>query len=94
MRFFLAIVRRILSMVVTLIGVSIIIFVVLRLLPGNAVTAALGVSIGLLTKGQVAALNHYYGARSARLPAVLVAAACPLVGTSASRSSLASRSPR
>ncbi|MGC2486847.1 MAG: ABC transporter permease [Acidimicrobiales bacterium] len=61
MRFFLAIVRRILSMLVTLFGVSIIIFIVLRLLPGNAVTAAMGVSLGLLTKGQIAALNHYYG---------------------------------
>jgi peptide/nickel transport system permease protein len=61
MRFFLAIVRRILSMLVTLFGVSIIIFIVLRLLPGNAVTAAMGVSVGLLTKGQLAALNHYYG---------------------------------
>jgi peptide/nickel transport system permease protein len=41
--------------------VSIIIFIVLRLLPGNAVTAAMGVSVGLLTKGQVAALDRYYG---------------------------------
>src|SRR6204780_4056662 len=55
------IVRRILSTLVTMLGVSIIIFVVLRLLPGNAVTAAMGVSVGLLTKGQVAALDRYYG---------------------------------
>jgi len=61
MSFFLAVVRRTLSTLVTLFGVSIIIFVVLRLLPGNAVTAALGVSEGLLTKGQVAALDRYYG---------------------------------
>ena len=40
---------------------SVIIFVVLRLLPGNAVTAAMGVSEGLLTKAQVAALDRYYG---------------------------------
>ena len=53
--------RRVLSVLVTLWGVSVIIFVVLRLLPGNAVTAAMGVSVGLLTKAQVAALNHFYG---------------------------------
>jgi peptide/nickel transport system permease protein len=61
MSFFLAVVRRTLSTLVTLFGVSIIIFVVLRILPGNAVTAAMGVSVGLLTKGQVAALDRYYG---------------------------------
>lgn len=48
-------------MLLTLFGVSVIIFVVLRLLPGNAVTAAMGVSVGLLTHAQIAALNHYYG---------------------------------
>ncbi len=48
-------------MALTLFGVSVIIFVVLRLLPGNAVTAAMGVSVGLLTKAQVAALDRYYG---------------------------------
>jgi peptide/nickel transport system permease protein len=61
MSFFLAVVRRALSTLVTLFGVSVIIFVVLRLLPGNAVTAAMGVSEGLLTKGQIAALDRYYG---------------------------------
>jgi peptide/nickel transport system permease protein len=57
----LAVVRRILSMIVTLIGVSVIIFIVLRLLPGNAVQASLGVSEGLLTHAQIAALDKYYG---------------------------------
>jgi peptide/nickel transport system permease protein len=61
MSVFLAVVRRILSMIVTLIGVSIIIFIVLRLLPGNAVQASLGVSEGLLTHAQIAALDKYYG---------------------------------
>src|SRR5262249_13954312 len=42
-------------------GVSVIIFVVLRLLPGNALTASLGVSAGLLNHAQLAALNRYYG---------------------------------
>lgn len=53
--------RRLISMLVTLLGVSVIIFVVLRWLPGNAVTAALGVNAGLLSHAQLVALNHYYG---------------------------------
>jgi peptide/nickel transport system permease protein len=57
----LDIVRRAFSVLLTLFGVSIIIFVVLRLLPGNAVTASLGVSEGLLTKAQVASLDKFYG---------------------------------
>jgi len=57
----LAVVRRTLSTIITLFGVSVIIFVVLRILPGNAVQESLGVSEGLLSKAQIAALNHYYG---------------------------------
>jgi peptide/nickel transport system permease protein len=53
--------RRLASMLVTLLGVSIIIFAVLRLLPGNAITAQMGVSAGLLSHAQVVALDHYYG---------------------------------
>ena len=53
--------RRLGSMLVTLLGVSVIVFLVLRLLPGNAVTASMGVSAGLLSKAQLAALDHYYG---------------------------------
>ena len=48
-------------MIVTLFGVSVIIFLVLRLLPGNAVTATLGVNAGLLSHAQLVALDHYYG---------------------------------
>jgi peptide/nickel transport system permease protein len=48
-------------MVLTLFGVSVIIFVILRLLPGNALTSALGVNSGLLTPAQRVALDHYYG---------------------------------
>jgi peptide/nickel transport system permease protein len=61
MNMLLDIVRRAFSVLLTLFGVSIIIFVVLRLLPGNAVTASLGVSEGLLTKAQVASLDKFYG---------------------------------
>jgi peptide/nickel transport system permease protein len=56
-----AIVRRILSILVTLLGVSVIIFIVLRLLPGNAVSASMGTSVGLLSRAQVAQLDRYYG---------------------------------
>jgi peptide/nickel transport system permease protein len=47
--------------VATLIGVGIVIFVVLRLLPGNQITASLGVSAGLLTPAQRHSLDHFYG---------------------------------
>ena len=53
--------RRLASMVLTLFGVSVIVFLVLRLLPGNAITSSLGVSAGLLTHAQIVALDHYYG---------------------------------
>jgi peptide/nickel transport system permease protein len=56
-----AIVRRVLSIVVTLFGVSVIVFIILRVIPGNAVSASLGTSEGLLTKAQIAALDQYYG---------------------------------
>jgi peptide/nickel transport system permease protein len=57
----ISVARRLLNMLVTLFGVSVIIFLVLRLLPGNAVTSQLGVSAGLLSHAQVVALDHYYG---------------------------------
>lgn len=56
-----ALANRLASMVLTLFGVSIIVFAVLRLLPGNAVTAQMGVSAGLLSHAQLAALDRYYG---------------------------------
>ena len=45
----------------TLAGVTVIVFVVLRALPGDAVTARLGTQAGVLTGEQLAALEHYYG---------------------------------
>jgi peptide/nickel transport system permease protein len=57
----IGIVRRLASTIVTLLGVSVVIFVILRLLPGNAITASLGVEAGMLSKAQHAALVHYYG---------------------------------
>lgn len=57
----ISVARKLLSALVTLFGVSVVIFLVLRLLPGNAITASMGVSAGLLSHAQVAALDHYYG---------------------------------
>jgi peptide/nickel transport system permease protein len=57
----LRIVARVGKAVLTLVGVAIIVFVVLRLLPGNQITASLGVNAGLLTKAQYADLAHFYG---------------------------------
>jgi peptide/nickel transport system permease protein len=47
--------------VLTLAGVAVVVFVVLRVLPGNQITASLGVNAGLLTKAQYADLAHFYG---------------------------------
>ena len=57
----LGVARRLASMVITLFGVAVVIFIVLRLLPGNAITASLGVSEGLLSPAQRGALADYYG---------------------------------
>jgi peptide/nickel transport system permease protein len=56
-----AIARRLLSTLITLFGVAVVIFVILRLLPGNAITASMGVSSGLLTHAQRVSLDHFYG---------------------------------
>jgi peptide/nickel transport system permease protein len=45
----------------TLAGVAVLVFLVLRALPGDAVTARLGTEAGVLTDEQLAALERYYG---------------------------------
>jgi peptide/nickel transport system permease protein len=57
----LRIAARLAKAVITLVGVAIVVFIVLRLLPGNQITSSLGVNAGLLTKAQYADLEHYYG---------------------------------
>lgn len=52
---------RLAKAVITLVGVAVVVFIVLRLLPGNQITSSLGVNAGLLTKAQYADLEHYYG---------------------------------
>jgi peptide/nickel transport system permease protein len=52
---------RIGKALVTLIGVAVVVFFTLRVLPGNQITASLGVNAGLLTRAQYADLAHFYG---------------------------------
>ncbi len=52
---------RIVGALVTVFGVTIVVFVVLRAIPGNAITASLGIESGTLTPAQTQALTQYYG---------------------------------
>ncbi|MFN8622344.1 MAG: ABC transporter permease [Chloroflexota bacterium] len=61
MRTFRRIGRRLLEIVLTLLGVAILVFLTLRVVPGNQITASMGTEAGNLTPGQMAALRAYYG---------------------------------
>jgi peptide/nickel transport system permease protein len=52
---------RALGALITLLGVTVVVFVVLRAIPGNAITASLGIESGTLTPAQRASLEHFYG---------------------------------
>lgn len=53
--------QRLIAFVPILIGVSILVFVAIRLVPGDAITANLGTEAGMLTEAQRASLERYYG---------------------------------
>jgi peptide/nickel transport system permease protein len=53
--------QRALAFIPTLLGVSILIFSAIRLVPGNAIVAMLGTEAGMLTETQRAALEVYFG---------------------------------
>jgi peptide/nickel transport system permease protein len=53
--------RRLVTFPLVLIGVSILVFVAIRLVPGDAITAMLGTEAGLLTPQQRLALTAYFG---------------------------------
>jgi peptide/nickel transport system permease protein len=53
--------RRLLEIVLTLLGVAILVFVTLRVVPGDQITASMGTEAGNLTPDQMAALRAYYG---------------------------------
>ena len=54
-------VTRLVWSLLTLVGVSILVFIVLRVVPGNQIDAAFGTEAGALTSAQRKALEHYYG---------------------------------
>jgi peptide/nickel transport system permease protein len=53
--------QRILLAIPTLLGVTILVFVAIRMVPGDAITAMLGTEAGLLTQAQRASLESYFG---------------------------------
>ena len=53
--------QRLLTFPLILLGVSVLVFVAIRLVPGDAITAMLGTEAGLLTPAQRAALAEYFG---------------------------------
>ncbi len=52
---------RLLASVFTLLGVALMVFVVLRLLPGDEITSTFGTETGILTDKQIESLRSYYG---------------------------------
>lgn len=53
--------RRLLTFPLILLGVSLLVFFAIRLIPGNAITAMLGTEAGLLTDVQRKTLEAYFG---------------------------------
>lgn len=53
--------QRLLTFPLILLGVSVLVFVSIRLIPGDAITAMLGTEAGMLTPDQRAALASYFG---------------------------------
>ena len=53
--------QRVFSFVPTLLGVSLLVFFAIRLVPGDAIIATLGTEAGMLTRAQREALEGYYG---------------------------------
>lgn len=53
--------QRLLLAIPTLLGVTILVFVAIRAVPGDAITAMLGTEAGLLTQAQRASLESYFG---------------------------------
>lgn len=52
---------RLVGSILTLFGVAVVVFLVLRVIPGDTITASLGIESGTLTAAQRTALEHYYG---------------------------------
>ena len=54
-------IRRLLASLITLFGISILVFGAIRLVPGDQITAQLGTEAGMLSDEQRASLERYYG---------------------------------
>ena len=54
-------VARTLSVISTLFGISLFVFVALRIIPGNTITSSFGIETGMLTPEQIQDLKVYYG---------------------------------
>ena len=52
---------RLLSVTTTLFGISIFVFLVLRVIPGDTITSSLGIETGALNQEQIESLRKYYG---------------------------------
>ncbi|MAS38162.1 MAG: glutathione ABC transporter permease GsiC [Anaerolineaceae bacterium] len=53
--------QRLIAFIPTLIGISILVFGAIRLVPGDIISATLGTEAGMLTQAQRASLERYYG---------------------------------
>jgi peptide/nickel transport system permease protein len=53
--------KRLPSVLTTLFGISVFVFVVLRVIPGDTITSSLGTETGVLTEEQIETLRQYYG---------------------------------
>lgn len=54
-------IQRVLAFLPILIGVSLLVFMAIRLIPGDVITATLGTEAGMLTDTQRESLRRYYG---------------------------------
>jgi peptide/nickel transport system permease protein len=55
------VINRLLSVLSTLFGISLFVFLVLRVIPGDTITSSLGIETGALTPEQIDSLRQYYG---------------------------------
>jgi peptide/nickel transport system permease protein len=53
--------NRLATVFTTLFGISIFVFIVLRVIPGDTITSSLGIETGVLTEEQIQILREYYG---------------------------------
>ncbi len=54
----LVIAKRLIGTILTLFGAAVVIFLILRLLPGNAIQSAMGTNAGLLSHRQILQLDN------------------------------------